>query len=108
MRISYKSKKVQQYCEDYKCAASYFGNVKIAKKLAELMTDLHLFAHIVDFTKVPKLKKYNLHDLVGDKVGIKSLSVDYSYRMQINVELYAETIDGEDEITILEVSKHYE
>lgn len=67
MKISYKTKQVQKYCEEFKEAQKCFGNVNVAKKLAILMKELELFKHIWDFTKVAKLQKYELHDLVGDK-----------------------------------------
>lgn len=108
MRIKYINKSVEQYCETYKASMRYFKDDKVVKKLALLITDLKAFHSIVDFANVPKLKKYRLHDLQGNKKGIKSLSVDYTWRMELTVEFYTETIDGEDEITVLGVSKHYE
>lgn len=107
MHISYKNKSVKEYCENYRTALSVFGNAKIAKKLAILMTDLLYTPRITDFTKIAKLQKYNLHDLTGDKAGIKSLKVDYAYRMEIEVLFYAEDDGDQDKIVILEVNKHY-
>lgn len=107
MKIYYNNKTVEQYCTDYKSAIKYFRDARVVKKLAELMTDLRFFGSILDFKDVPKLQRYRLHDLIGNKQGIKSLSVDYTWRMEIRVEFYAETVDGEDVITILEVSRHY-
>lgn len=107
MEVSYKNKNVKEYCENYRTALSFFGNEKIAKKLAILMTDLKLTPRITDFAKVAKLQKYSLHDLVGDKVGIKSLKVDYAYRMELEVLFYAEDDGDQDKIMILEVNKHY-
>lgn len=107
MEVSYKNKNVKEYCENYRTALSFFGNEKIAKKLAILMTDLKLTPRITDFAKVAKLQKYSLHDLVGDKAGIKSLKVDYAYRMELEVLFYAEDDGDQDKIIILEVNKHY-
>lgn len=107
MKISYKTKQVQKYCEEFKEAQKYFGNINVAKKLVILMKELDSFKHILDFTKVAKLQKYELHDLVGDKKGIKALKVDYAYRMEIEVLFYAVEDDEEDHIEILEVNKHY-
>lgn len=108
MNIRYRNKSVQEYCEDYRVALRRFGNPQVVRKLAALLYDLRYFNKITDFATVPKLKKYNLHDLVGDKNGYKSLKIDYSYRMEVVVELYADdNASGVDEIVIMEVSKHY-
>lgn len=106
MRIQYKNNRVQSYCEEYRAAMREFKNRDVVLKLLMLMTDLRATAHIVDFSKVPKLMKYNIHDLHNDKSGEKSLRVTFSYRMEIIVNVYEE--DGkEDLITILGVTNHY-
>ena len=107
MKISYKTNQVRKYCEEFREAQKFFGNINVAKKLAVLMKELESFNHILDFTKVAKLQKYELHDLLGDKKGIKALKIDYSYRMELEVIFYATENDDEDSILILEVNKHY-
>nr|DAP53579.1 MAG TPA: Killer protein TOXINS, BIOFILMS, CELL METABOLISM.25A [Caudoviricetes sp.] len=44
--------------------------------------------------------------LKGDKAGITSLRVDYQYRMELKIEV-TKSENGDDIITILEVSNHY-
>lgn len=105
MVIRYNDKKVEKYCNDFSVANKLFG-MKIAKCLAVLMNDLAYVKRLSDFNSNPMLRRYNLHELTGQKQGIKSLRVDYSYRMEIALMVMA--VDGsEDEILILEVSKHY-
>lgn len=106
--IKYSNSRVEQYCNNEKAMYKYLKNSNVVKKLQILMTDLEMFPHIIDFARVPKLLKYKLHDLTNDKQGIKSLRIDYTYRMELVVEFYDEQIEGEDVITIVEVSKHYE
>lgn len=108
MEIKYSNKRVEKYCNDQAAMFKHLKNNNVVRKLQILMEDLEFFQHITDFVTVPKLAKYRIHDLTNNKQGIKSLSIDYSYRMELTVEFYAETVDGEDIITILEVSKHYE
>ena len=77
---------------------------KIANNLEILMLNLRATKHIEDFYTKPIFKKYRAHELTGNKKGITSLSVDYSYRMTLTVVVQV----VEDEITILEVNKHYD
>ena len=104
--IEYKNNKVKQICEDFGYAKKQYGE-KVAKATAMLMVELIINSHIKQFVTESRLQKYRIHDLTGDKKGIKSLRIDCAYRMEIIVEL--ETVcDGEvDKITIMEISKHY-
>lgn len=105
MVIRYNDKKVERYCTDFSVANKLFG-MKIAKSLAVLMNDLAYVKHLSDFNCNPMLRRYNLHELTGRKHGIKSLRIDYSYRMEVAL-MVVSVDDNEDEIIILEVSKHY-
>ena len=104
MKIGFANKKIERICNENKEALKEFGNKKIANNLAALMLNLRVTKHIEDFYTKPIFKKYRAHELIGDKKGITSLSVDYAYRMTIIVTIQV----VEDEITILEVNKHYE
>lgn len=105
LKIEYHNKDVQRYCEDIHFAEKNMGRLP-AIKLIRLMDVLRKAHHILDFTKEPKLKPYQLHDLYGDMKGMKALKIDYAYRMELIVLVYAQ--DGEDDIIkIMEVSKHY-
>lgn len=108
MKINYKNNRVQRYCENFKDGMKEFKDREVVLKLAMLMTDLKAIPHIVEFSTIAKLKKYNLHDLKGNKKGEKSLRITYSHRMEIEVNFYAECDDEQDIITILEVTNHYE
>lgn len=103
MIIGFANNRIEKICNNSKEAFKEFGNKKVVKHLAELMLDLHATKHIEPFYTNPIFKKYRAHELIGDKKGITSLSVDYAYRMTIIVEIQV----VEDEITILEVNKHY-
>mgnify|MGYP002518437490 FL=1 len=70
------------------------------------MTQLKYVSHVVEFAKNPVFSKYRYHELKGDKKGVKSLSIDYSYRMTLIIEIVG-TGEDSDEINILEVTNHY-
>ena len=103
MIIKYANKKVEKICVSYGEAVKELGNKTVAKALAMLMLDLRNIQKFKDFYTKPILKHYRAHELTGDKKGITSLSINYSYRLTSLVEIQVE----EDEITILEVSNHY-
>lgn len=106
MIITYKSKHTEKLCTDYKEMKRFFSSELLSNKLAILMTHLKHIDHLQEFVLNPLFKKYRYHELSGDKRGIKSLSIDYSYRMTLTLEVIANQ-DGEDTIKILEVSNHY-
>lgn len=106
MVVLYKNKKTEKLCSDFDEMKKFFSNAVTAQKLSVLMTHLKNIDHINDFAKLPVFKKYRYHELHGDKQGIRSLSIDYSYRMTLIIEILG-TIDGEDTIRILEVTNHY-
>lgn len=104
MKIPFHDKETEKTCTDYK----YMNRVlqpKTAARLRVLMTILDSLPHMSDFG-LPALQRYRYHELSGDKKGIKSLSIDYAYRMTLTIELLG-TNDRCDEIMILEVSNHY-
>ena len=103
MKIGFANKKVEKLCTKSSDALKEFGNYKIVKNLAELMLDLEYTEHMQDLYVKPMLKRYRVHELTGNKKGLTSLRIDYSYRMTLTVEVKIQ----EDEITIMEVSKHY-
>ena len=106
MVILYKNKKTEKLCSNFEEMKKFFSNTVTAQKLSVLMTSLKHIDHINDFAVLPAFKKYRYHELQGDKKGIHSLSIDYSYRMTLIIEVLG-TIDGEDTIRILEVTNHY-
>ena len=106
MVVLYKNKKTEKLCSDFDEMKKFFSSAVTAQKLATLMTNLKNIDHINDFATLPVFKKYRYHELHGDKQGIRSLSIDYSYRMTLIIEILG-TIDGEDTIKILEVTNHY-
>jgi plasmid maintenance system killer protein len=102
MRISFKDREVERICNesDY-CLKKY--PPKIVNALQLLLTRLAAYPKFEAFNSPMLRTKYRTHELQGDKKGIYSLSIDYSYRLTLTV--YIQEI--EDEIIILEVSKHY-
>lgn len=106
MIVEYKDKKIEKLCNDYKVMRKFFSSEVLAKKLMELMTNLRNVEHLKAFAVLPVLRKYRYHELVGDWKGIHSLSLDYSYRMTLTLEIIGED-DEVDTIRILEVSNHY-
>jgi len=103
MIIKYANKKVEKICINHNEAAKELGNKNIARALAMLMLDLRNVQNFADFYTKPILKHYRAHELVGDKKGVTSLSINYAYRLTGVVTIQVE----EDEILVLEVSKHY-
>ena len=106
MKICYANSKVEKLLTSRKELSKFISNVSVINDLNILMTNLKTFKHLKDFYTIPVLKHYKLHDLYGDKNGIKSLCIKQGYRLTLTLIL--ETInDNEDEIKILEVTKHY-
>lgn len=102
MLIEFRNKKVERICNDYKTACREFDK-NTANSLAFLMKQLSIVKHIGIFYSNPLFKRYRVHELNGDKKGITSFSISYSYRMETIIE----TLIEEDKIKILEVSNHY-
>ena len=106
MQIEYKDKKIEKLCNDQKAMQKFFSNGVLVKKMMELMTFLRNAEHLKEFAVLPVLRKYRYHELTNDMKGIHSLSLDYSYRMTLTLEIIGED-DEVDTIKILEVSNHY-
>lgn len=106
MVVLYKNKKTEKLCSDFGEMKKFFSSEVTAHRLSVLMTHLKNVDHINDFAVLPIFQKYRYHELRGDKKGIHSLSIDYSYRMTLVIELLG-MADGEDTIRILEVTNHY-
>ena len=104
MRITFRDKNVERLCTDYKYMNRQLPSTT-ANKLQILMTNLEFLNHISQL-QLPIYKKYRYHELVGDKKGIKSLSIDYAYRLTLTIQLVGSDEEC-DEILILEVTKHY-
>lgn len=106
MQVEYKDKKIEKLCNDVNTMQKFFSNEVLVKKLMELMTYLQNVEHLSQFAVLPVLRKYRYHELSGNMKGIHSLSLDYSYRMTLTLEIIAEENEV-DAIRILEVSNHY-
>lgn len=106
MVILYANKKTEKLCSNFDEMKKFFSSELRARKLAVLMTQLRNLDHIEIFVTSPVLKPYRYHELQGAKKGIYSLSIDYSYRMTLTIEILGKT-DGQDTIKILEVTNHY-
>lgn len=104
MIIEYANNKVERICNDEQSALKIM-QPSTCLRLKVLMTRLHGIDRIDLFRTQSHLRKYRYHELQGAKKGIISLSIDHQYRMELRLKL--EIKDGEDIITILEVSNHY-
>ena len=104
MIIEFANKKVERLCNDANYAKRFLP-LKVCLSLQNLMIRLASYETFAPFYTFSVLKKYRAHELQGDKKGIISLSIDYSYRMELKIKI--ERIENQDVITILEVSNHY-
>lgn len=104
MKISFKTKEVEKLCTDIKVMQRKLPS-NVTRKLQILMTTLENMKHMTEF-QLPVYARYRYHQLSGDMQGITSLSIDYSYRITLVVEIVG-TQDNCDEICIWEVSNHY-
>ena len=104
MIIEYANNKVEKICNDTNYAKKLLP-LKVCISLQNLMVRLASYESFTPFYTLSVLKKYRAHELQGDKKGIISLSIDYSYRMELKLKI--ENIGNQDVITILEVSNHY-
>ena len=104
MVIEYANKRVERVCNDANYARRHLP-LNVCNSLQILMVRLASYETFDCFYKFAVLKKYRAHELKGEKNGIISLSLDYSYRMEVKIKV--EKIGNQDMITILEVSNHY-
>lgn len=106
MEIHYKDNEIEKICNDEKYAQRKYQR-KIVYSLKVLVQKLNLYHNFNDFYTLNFLRdKYMPEKLKGDKAGITSLRVDYQYRMELKIEV-TKSENGDDIITILEVSNHY-
>lgn len=106
MEIHFKDNKIRRLCNDEAYARQKF-QPKIVQGLKILVSKLSLYQKFDVFCSTDFLRqKYRPEELQGDKIGLKSLRIDHSYRMTLTVAV-EENENGEDIITILEVSNHY-
>lgn len=105
MIIKYANGRIEKICNNSRYALKYYPK-KVVCNLEKLMYNLAAYDNLDQFRKLNVLKKYNIHELCGDKKGIISLRVDYSYRM--GLKLLIKNINDQDVIEILEVTNHYE
>ena len=105
MIIKYNNKDVEKVCCDINESQRRFGK-KISIELSKLMTILKNLDHLQSMRTNVVFKKFNIHNLIGDKKGLISIRIDYSYRMTLILE--KESVGNElDEIKIMEVKNHY-
>lgn len=104
MIIEFANKRVEKICNDAEYARKILPP-KACNALQILMIRLASYETFDCFYKFDVLKKYRAHELQGDKKGIISLSIDYSYRMELIIKV--EKVGNQNIITILEVSNHY-
>lgn len=106
MEIHYKDNEIEKICNDEKYALRQF-QPKVVSDLFLLLSRLDEYQKFnVFYSYTPLWRKYQPEELKGNKTGITSLRIGRKYRMTLTVEV-TKNKNGEDIITILEVSNHY-
>ena len=110
MLLTYKSKKLQNICEDPKYNKDLVKNygIEVSRKLPQRISELKSFNSIGDIPTSPPFRR---HKLYGDRDGQFAITIVGQYRLifkQINDDIIIEDLKEINEIEIMEVSKHYE
>ncbi|GBG94010.1 hypothetical protein LFYK43_04690 [Ligilactobacillus salitolerans] len=115
IKLEYKTKKIQNQCQDLKNARKKFG-ARIAEKLLALVNVLEAAENLQD---INSLQVYHVHQLDGNRKNELALDIDgrkSQYRLIIRPLNQSDTAGddviryyrGIEIISIEEVSKHYE
>lgn len=109
MELTYKNKKLQDYCENSKYEkelAKKYG-VEVVKKLPQRIKQLKAFDCLNDIPTSPPFRR---HKLIGKREGQFAINITNQYRLIIKPEENNIIIDliEINKIEIVEVSKHYE
>lgn len=110
MELSYKTKKLQNLCEDIsfnKELNKLYGS-KVAKKLPQRIAELKSFDTLND---VPSARPWRRHKLNGKRKDMFAIIIVDQYRLifrPMGNNINIEDLNNIKEIEIMEVSKHYE
>lgn len=110
MDLTYKTKKLQNLCEDPKYNKELikkYGS-EVAKRLPQRIKELKAFDSLNDIPITPPFRR---HKLTGDREGEFAINITNQYRLifrQKENNIIIEDLRSIKEIEIMEVSKHYE
>lgn len=110
MDLTYKTKKLQNLCEDPKYNKELikkYGS-EVAKRLPQRIKELKAFDSLND---IPITSPFRRHKLTGDREGEFAINITNQYRLifrQKENNIIIEDLRSIKEIEIMEVSKHYE
>ena len=110
MELTYKSKKLQDLCENPKLnneLVKKYGK-DVAKKLPQRIKELKSFNSV---NEIPVIPPFRRHKLKGDREGEFALSITSQYRLIFKPNdnnIIIEDLREIKKIEIMEVSKHYE
>ena len=110
MDLTYKTKKLQDLCENPKYNKELAKNygTEVAKKLPRRIKELKAFDSLND---VPITPPFRRHKLIGNRDGEFAINITNQYRLifrQKDNNIIIEDLKRIKEIEIMEVSKHYE
>lgn len=103
MIIKYRNNEIAHICNDKRCMRRKFPP-SVVEQLKELLYRLAAYEKFDAFRQSNKLRvKYRVHDLIGNKKGLTSLSFGDKCRMTVKVLVN----EPSDIITIWEVSSNH-
>ena len=102
MIIEYRNNERQKICENTAYARRKFSP-SVATRLGMVMYQLAAYDKFDAFRNNPASARYRIHQLKGQEAHLTSISLDYSARMTLVVEVKM----MEDKVIIWEVSNHY-
>lgn len=100
MEIGYRDNDVEKICEQPQFARKKYPE-KIVTAIQLLMYKFGAVDTFDNFKNNPANKKYNVHNLKGNRQGLIALYLDFKYRMTIKLKV------EQDKIIIWEISNHY-
>lgn len=113
MEIKYKNSKLEKECKYFKIANKKYGSI-VANNLIIL---IELLEDSENLFSISQLRRYNLHELKGERVGEYSIYLGKTTGYRLIIKPITENIDKSnlieyykniEIISIEEVSKHYE
>lgn len=105
MVILYSNNETEKICNDEHYASKYFMP-SVVSKLKTLLYRLQLYPSFSAMYEPMNKKRFDTHPLKGDKKELISLSLDYKQRVTVKLKK-EKSDDGQDILTIMEVSNHY-
>ena len=110
MKLTYKSKKLEDLCENPKFNNSLIKKygIEVAKKLPQRIKELKAFNSLND---IPTFPPFRRHKLTGNRNNQFAITINGQYRLIFKIignDIIIEDLSKINEIEIMEVSKHYE